>query len=59
MFGFMYLPKIKLPIQKAIFTRHITKVSGEDKLIICCFALAQQLALTFGCLKELMMCLHW
>jgi hypothetical protein len=41
MFGSTYLSKIKLPIHKAIFTRHITKVSGEDKLIICCFALAK------------------
>jgi hypothetical protein len=41
MFGSTYLSKIKLPIQKEIFTRHITNVSGEGKLIICCFALAK------------------
>jgi hypothetical protein len=41
MFGSTYLSKIKLPIQKAIFTRHITNVSGEGKLIICCFALVE------------------
>jgi len=40
MFGSTSLSKIKLFIQKADFTTHIAKVNGEDKLIICCFALA-------------------
>jgi hypothetical protein len=29
------LSKIKLPFQKVVFTRHIVRVSGENKSIIC------------------------
>ncbi len=51
MFGSTSLSKIKLLVQKVVFTRHIAKVSGEDKLIICFFAfnvILQQLASTFS-----------
>ncbi len=35
------LSKIKLPFQKSIFTRHIIKVSEENKSIICCSCLSK------------------
>jgi hypothetical protein len=31
MFNFSFLSKIKFPFQKVIFTRHIARISGEDK----------------------------
>jgi hypothetical protein len=34
-FGSTFLSKIKFPFHETIFTRSITKVSGEKKLIIC------------------------
>jgi len=34
-FGFTFFSKIKFSFHETIFTRSITKVNGENKLIVC------------------------
>ncbi len=42
-FGSLSLSKIRFPFQKAISTRYIIRVNGEDKSIICCTCLGKML----------------